>query len=90
MELNLMQDIVVYNQIVTKQIDKLTTTVNHEITSVALELEKEEIRRVTNDKILLAQCSDFLENLQLPNIRTKEEIIEFLEEQKRQILKLES
>ena len=53
MELNLTQDILIFNQRVTKQIKGLESNVTDEINGLTIELEKEENRRVNNDKMLL-------------------------------------
>ena len=90
MELNLTHDILVYNQVVTKQINAMEQAVTQEINGFQIELEKEEVRRVTNDKILLSQVTNFLENLQLPNMKSTEEIAEILAEQKQKIMLLDS
>ena len=63
MELNLTQDILIFNQRITRQMKELERNVNEEINGLTTELEKEENRRVNNDKILLSQVQGFLQNL---------------------------
>lgn len=68
----------------------METAITGEINGFQLELEKEEVRRVTNDKILLSQVTNFFENLQLPNMKSTEEIAEILKEQKQKIMLIDS
>lgn len=84
------QDVLVYNHVVTKQIKAMEGAVTHEITSVQTELEKEEVRRVNNDKLLLGSVKDFLENLQNPRIRSQQQMEKYLNEQKQEIIKVNS
>ena len=55
MELNLLQDIMIFNQRVTRQIKTLESQVRDEITGLQIEQQKEEERRVEADKFLTNQ-----------------------------------
>ncbi len=68
MELNLLSDIMIFNQRVTQHIGGLEQSVRDEIRSLQVEQQKEEVRRVNADRFLTTQVQDFLRNLQNPQL----------------------
>lgn len=74
MELNLLQDITIFNQRVTQQISSLEKQVRDEINALQIEQSKEEERRVDADKFLTTQVQDFLKNLQNPQMLSPDQM----------------
>ena len=74
MEMNLLQDIMIFNQRVTRQINDLEHQVRDEINGLQVEQQKEEERRVEADRFLTNQVQDFLRNLQNPQMMSPEQM----------------
>lgn len=74
MEMNLLQDILIFNQRVTQQIHSLEQSVRDEINGLQIEQQKEEERRIEADRFLTNQVQDFLMNLQNPQMLSPEQM----------------
>ena len=69
-----MQDIMIFNQRVTRQISNLEYSVKDEITGLQIEQQKEEERRIEADRFLTNQVEEFLRNLQNPQMISPEQM----------------